>query len=386
MIIGLTNFPQKTLEYRSYLVPNQISDPKSIRLLSKTSSSFKNVFSLFVWVSEDPDIYILSITRGDGITCLYNITNSYFSQDLSEFLTNKTKIFILWDTFIDSPLKKYFENSINVRINMPQYLTKIKTKNLTINPIFLNLDVTNVEEYLTNIFRISREKLDKMCKEDVFYFISFISISVFDTYCLIEQEILYLQNQYPNDLPKPFIWTDNEIKGIDIGVNTEPVQIVAMGVDIGIPANPPPRAPVAVINNRPPFQAINQYQGVPRGNIQPLMPPNWQQHQNHYQRRPFQARGQQQGAAGFIMHDIRARNIEERFATLIEEAVAGFHKRFKHHNSACWDPVYEGYFAECKERLLRQFAIPSGEICDKMNRLRHALDLRIKSKAKSKYN
>jgi len=79
-------FTRKILENnRRYVIPNQMSESLSITILKKPTH-VNNVFSLMVWFSEDGnDISFLTIIKCDGITFIYNISNSYFSRELSEF-------------------------------------------------------------------------------------------------------------------------------------------------------------------------------------------------------------------------------------------------------------------------------------------------------------
>jgi len=395
--VWLGKFARKPLENnRTYVVPNQISESLSIAILKKPTY-VNNIFSLMVWFSEDAnDISFLSITKCDGITFIYNISNSYFSRELSEFLTDKTNIFILWDAYIDSSLKKYFPDSINVKIDLTQLLSKIKTKT-NLNPIFNDLDVMSIPDYAEKLFKNSSEKLKYVYEQDLFLYISLLSCCVFDTYCLIEQEILCVQNLYPNHISKQIIWIDLAPKSVDIGVNTDPVTIVpthnptnpratpdhhpapnpAQPVPTQArpgttPVRPPPtQTRPATIPARPPPTATRP---------PPVFPPNFNQSYNSAQRYSPPPPPPFRSTIGNMARDVRMVNIEERFAQLIKECTNEFNARFYTYNSVVWDAVYQQFFEECKERLLTHFVMPQAEMQSKIERIRIAIVKRIEGK------
>lgn len=87
----------------------------------------------------------------------------------------------------------------------------------------INIYRTIQNRFLVNIFDIPSDELDDYFN-NIFFYISFVSISIFDTYCFIEQiflenkiKVTQTQVQYFN---APFIWVDSKITKTLVNVVT----------------------------------------------------------------------------------------------------------------------------------------------------------------------
>jgi len=250
----------------------------------KNDLKFPNINSVSCCKALHSLCYFLLITISNGLTFIYSMPNELSDlEDLYEFLIDKKNKFILYDTNPESPLKNISIN-MNVKVNLHDLLLNIKSNNLFNSEIYKQL--SEPKDFLLTLFKMSPEVLGGYFSNDYLMYITCLSCSIFDTYCLIEQDIIQCQtvliaNQIQNLFPKSFIWTES--RNCDKSTQTESVLLeaprqkkpflyVLRCEQSGVSEQPQiqwqviPQQPIVQIPiQRPPIQVPNQqYQHHPR--------------------------------------------------------------------------------------------------------------------------
>lgn len=414
----LKKFNRRFLENRSYSVPSDITDELACEML-RNDPYIPGVLSIhclpdFVslnWPCNNEIISTmgvvhqsatglacnyLSIMRSDGLTCHFDLKTVECSTDLENLLQDATLTFIGYDFVF---ITQIIEEATKIRkilvkqVDLLDILTMvIKMGSLVLGFPICSTDLEALAKTITTGKLSETESSSSSITDKQLPALSF------DTYAVLEQSYDELktlitqyhasQNKHVVKLPQPMIWSQNRLFHTNISQKRPKVMDRQLNTEIEHHQPTIPKLYLAKQSLPLPtssiMHAVEKEEPTCSNTVKYA-------HNKNFTHTKFPLRSyrdfnnatvQQNNQLG----DLRARDIEKRFSSLINKMLDDFSEQYKNYRQAQWNLEYERFFEHYTNELHRCYAFSNpNDMCQMDRRLRKALTKKIVEKSNGGY-
>lgn len=366
----------------------------------------------------------ISIMRPDGLTFHFDVSQTELPNDLVSLITNESIRFIGYDFLFmvqlmqsRADVNRFFPNKVDL-LDILSVITR--TGSLILGFPITTTDVEAVTTFITNYNETMNQETKNVMVN------SKSATSPFDLYSILEQahdEILILAKEYNSSHPKnlfiwptPIIWSQNSLSKTGSEISRSKRHNISQGgsesteTEIRDTSATIPSKQLMlehVYSNNPKLPSINKPTPI---TVNKFLNQTGNWNTESYlagpsnQRNPVKFSTDLQPNTGVsakvqkthnfpsyptpsynnrnrLQTDIRTRDIETRFALLINRMLDDFAEKFRRCNQSNWTLEYERFFEHYLNELRRCYALPTAEGMRHMERrLRRALTKKIVDK------